>query len=52
MCNQCQVGNFVTQKQMKAGETYFQVCTAQKLLLVLALDGSQPLWWVVGFRQN
>jgi hypothetical protein len=39
-----QVGNFGTQKQPKAGGTCFQVFTTQKLLLVVAFDGSQPLW--------
>jgi hypothetical protein len=49
VCNQWQVGNFLTQKQVKAGEGYFQVCTTQKLFLAVALVGSQPLWLPVGF---
>jgi hypothetical protein len=38
------VCNFVTQKQLKVGETSFQVCTTQKLILVVALGDSQPPW--------
>jgi hypothetical protein len=41
--NQWQVGNYLTQKQVKRVGC-FQVCTMQKLLLVVVLDGSQPLW--------
>jgi hypothetical protein len=43
--NQWQVGNYLTQKQVKSkGGGCFQVCITQKLLLAVALDGSQPLW--------
>jgi hypothetical protein len=43
------VGKFMAQKQ---GLRCFQICTRQKLLLTLALDGSQPLSWAVGFCQK
>jgi hypothetical protein len=47
------VGNFVTQKQLKAwGQRRFQICTRQKLLLAGALDGIPPLLLAVGFWQK
>jgi hypothetical protein len=43
----------VTQKKLKVGETCLQVCTTQKLLLVVTLgDTANPLGWAVGFWQK